>query len=151
MPINVRWIDTNKQDEVNSKYPQSAGRKRTKAVQCSRHSLVNPPIEMLTYIISRAANGKSRKWQINNIMANDVAPAYFHAPSTSSVFLELCQEDRRPEDEGMRSENFQCRCTARGPQQETHRRVTPTYPATANSVWLVGTCAFWDIRSMTLS
>ena len=34
-------------------------------------------------------------------MTNDVARAYFNAPSTSSVFVELCEEDRRPEDEGM--------------------------------------------------
>ena len=57
---------------------------------------------MLTYINNRAANGKSRKGQIKSIIANDVAN--FHAPSTSSVFLELCQEDRRPEDERMRGE-----------------------------------------------
>ena len=33
-------------------------------------------------------------------MANDVARAYFNAPSTSPVFVELCEEDRRFEDEG---------------------------------------------------
>ena len=51
---------------------------------------------------------------------------------------------KKTEDPRMKEcvENFQCRCTARGPQQETHRRVTPTHPATADSVWLVGTRAF---------
>ena len=34
-------------------------------------------------------------------MANDVAAAFFDAPSTSLVFVELCEEVRRPEDEGM--------------------------------------------------
>ena len=130
--MNVRWIDTNKQDEVNSKIPQSAGHPRVCAVQCSRYFLVNPPIEMLRYIVSRAANGKSRKGQIKNIMANDVARAYWSfAKKTEDPRMKECVE------------NFQCRCTARGPQQETHRRVTPTYPATADSVWLVGTRTFW--------
>ena len=35
-------------------------------------------------------------------MANNVARAYFNAPRTSSVFVELCEEDRGPEDEGVR-------------------------------------------------
>ena len=32
-------------------------------------------------------------------MANDVARAYFNVPSTSSVFVELCEEDRGHENE----------------------------------------------------
>ena len=32
-------------------------------------------------------------------MAKDVARAYFNAPSTSSVFVELCEEDRGLENE----------------------------------------------------
>ena len=52
---------------------------------------------------------QNRKWeikkgQIKNIIANDVARKYFHASSRSSVFLELSQEDRRPEEETMRGE-----------------------------------------------
>ena len=34
-----------------------------------------------------------------HIMACDVARAYFQAPNTSPVFVELCEEDRRLEDE----------------------------------------------------
>ena len=34
-------------------------------------------------------------------MANDVARAYFNAPSTSSVSVELCEEETVLEDEGM--------------------------------------------------
>ena len=58
-------------------------------------------------------------------MANDVARAYFNAPSTSSVFVELCEEDRGFENE-KRVENFQCRCRARGPHLEIGINASPT-------------------------
>ena len=65
-------------------------------------------------------------------MASDVARAYFNAPSTSSVFVELCEEDRGLENRRKRVENFQCRCTARGPQLEIGRNVSPTCNAAAD-------------------
>ena len=34
-------------------------------------------------------------------MATDLAQAYFNAPSTSSVFVDLCEENRGPEEEGV--------------------------------------------------
>ena len=39
-------------------------------------------------------------------MSNEDAQAYFHAPSTSTLFGELREEDRGPEDELMRGELF---------------------------------------------
>ena len=62
------------------------------------------PIKVLRHIASRAATGKSRTVKIRHIMANDVARAYFNAPSTSPVFLELCEEDRKLGDKGTRGE-----------------------------------------------
>ena len=59
------------------------------------------PTKVLRHIVSRAATGKSRTVKIRHIMANEVARAYFNAPSTSPVFVEVCEEDRRLEDEGM--------------------------------------------------
>ena len=52
-------------------------------------------MEMLRHIVSRATTGTSRAGQIRDIMANDVARVY------SSVFVELCEEDRGPEEAGM--------------------------------------------------
>ncbi len=34
-------------------------------------------------------------------MANDVARAYFNAPNLKPTFVEICEEDREPGDEGM--------------------------------------------------
>ena len=62
------------------------------------------PIKVLRHIVSRAATVKSRTVKIRHIMANDVARAYFNAPSTSPVFLELCEEYRKLGDKGTRGE-----------------------------------------------
>ena len=77
-------------------------------------------------------------------MASDVARAYFNAPSTSSVFVELCEEDRGFEHE-KRVENFQCRCMARGPQLEFVRNVSATCNAAADFELYVGIRACSDI------
>ena len=37
-------------------------------------------------------------------MLNDVARAYLKAPNLMPTFVELCDEDREPGDEGMRGE-----------------------------------------------
>ena len=81
-------------------------------------------------------------------MANDVARAYSDAPSTSSVVVEFCKEVTRLKEFVA---NFQCRCTARGPQQETGRNVTSTCFATADSEWHVETRVCSDIRNVSLS
>ena len=82
-------------------------------------------------------------------MVNDVARAHFNAPSTKSVFMELCEEDRGPEGEGMCGElsvsmhNNEVR--SKNLTDIPHRR------ATAVSKWLVGTRACWDIKNVTSS
>ena len=48
----------------------------------------------------QSRNRKIKKGHIRNIMANDVMRTYFKAPSTSSVFVEVCEEAKGPEDEG---------------------------------------------------
>ena len=100
MPMKVRWIDTNKQDEVNPKHRSRIVAKGFKRCNDPDFFSSTLPTEMLRYIGSTAATGKSRKGRIRNIMANDVARSYFISPGTSSVFVELCEKDRGPEDEG---------------------------------------------------
>ncbi len=61
MPIKVRWVDTNKQDEANPKY-----RSRLAAKDFKRHNdpdvyTATPPIEMLRFLVSVAATGRSRR------------------------------------------------------------------------------------------
>ena len=60
-----------------------------------------PPIEMLRWIISVAATGWSSKSRARKTMINDVARAYFNAPSLSPTFVDICDEDFEEGDEGM--------------------------------------------------
>ena len=83
LPIKVRWVDTNKQDESNPKY-----RSRLVAKDFKKHSdpelyTATPPIEMLRWVISVAATGLSRKSRTRKVMINDAARVYFNAPSLS--------------------------------------------------------------------
>ena len=76
-------MDTNKQDESNPKY-----RSRLVAKDFKKHSdpelyTATPPIEMLRWVISVAATGLSKEGRTRKIMINDVARAYFNAPSLS--------------------------------------------------------------------
>ena len=100
MQINVRSVDRNKQGETNLRYRCRLGAKEYKRYNDPDPSSSTSPIEMLRYIVSRAAKGKSRKENIRHVVANDVARAFFDGPSTPPVFVELCAEDRRLEDEG---------------------------------------------------
>ena len=101
MPIKVRWIDTNKQDELNPKYRSRLVAKQFKRYQDPELYTATPPIEMLRSIISIGATGSSRKGRRRKIMVNDVARAYFNAPSLEPTFVEICDEDFEPGDEDM--------------------------------------------------
>ena len=101
LPINVRWVDTNEQDESNPKY-----RSRLVAKDFKKHSdpelyTATPPMGMLRWVISVAATGLSRKSRTRKVMINDVARAYFNAPSLSPTFVDICDEDFEKGDEGM--------------------------------------------------
>jgi hypothetical protein len=101
MPIKVRWRDTNKQDEANPKYRSRLVAKDFKKYEDPELYAATPPIEMLRFLVSAAATGWSRHGNRRKIMVNDVARAYFHAPNMQPVFVEICEEDREPGDEGM--------------------------------------------------
>ena len=104
---------------------------------------------MLRYIVSRTANGKSRKGKSRTSSQTTLHENTSMRPARRRCFWSFPKKTEDPRRKQC-VENFQCRCTARGPQQGTHRRVTPMYLATADSVWLVGTRAFSDVRSATL-
>ena len=60
-----------------------------------------PNIEMLRYLISLAASGKSIRGRRKKVMANDVARAYFNAPNLKPTFVDICNEGWEPGDEEM--------------------------------------------------
>ena len=100
-PIGVRWVDVNKQDNINPKYRSRLVAKHFKTGASNPEwYAATPPLEALRTIISIAATTRTSK-RLRKIMVNDVARAYFYAPCTEPMFVELCEEDRQEGDEGM--------------------------------------------------
>ena len=96
-PIKLRWIDINKGDDTSPLY-----RSRIVAKEINTHArpdlfAATPPVEYIKYLVSRAASGQ-HKAQLDRIMLQDIGKAYFHAPATRDIYIELPTEDAQ---EGM--------------------------------------------------
>ncbi len=101
--ISTKWIDTNKGDEQDPNY-----RARLVGREIATHKrddlfAATPPLESLRYIVSRCA---SHQYLANAadrfcIMSNDIKRAYFYAPSTRPIYIEIPAEDFEEGDEGM--------------------------------------------------
>ena len=99
--IDVRWIDTNKGDWEHPNYrSRLVGREYNTYKDDSLYA-ATPPLEALRIIISHAAtirrsagrgHGHGRE-EKRELMINDVSLAYFYAPATRSLFIELPKED----------------------------------------------------------
>ena len=87
--IGVRWIDINKGDTLNPDYRSRLVAKDFKKGDRPDLFAATPPLEALKMIISIAASNPGLQ-----IMINDVKRAYFHAPVTRPVYVELPKEDR---------------------------------------------------------
>eukprot|EP00973_Karenia_brevis_P041501 5742611-Karenia_brevis.AAC.1 len=93
MPIGVRWIDINKQDNNNPKYRSRLVAKEFKTYNDPDLFAATPPIEVLKMIISMAATRNNHGKVHKKIMTNDVSRAYFYARSDTPTFVKLCEED----------------------------------------------------------
>ena len=94
MPIKVRWIQASRR---NPKCRSRLVAKKFRRYHDPDLFSSTPPVENAE--IWR--QGKSRREHIWHIRAHDVVRACFNAPSTSPAFVELSEEDRGPEDEGL--------------------------------------------------
>ena len=94
-PISTRWIDINKGDWDNPVYrSRLVGKEFNTGVDPSLFA-ATPPLEALRLVISNAATiGGQRRV----VMVNDVGRAFFNAPATRLVYIELPSEDRGTED-----------------------------------------------------
>ena len=99
--IDVRWIDINKGDYDDPNYrSRLVGREFNTHKDDSLYA-ATPPLEALRLIISHAATiriggwskGGQRRGAHRELMENDVSRAYFYAPATRSLFIELPDED----------------------------------------------------------
>lgn len=95
-PIQVRWIDTNEQDEVNPQYRSRWVAKDFKRCAHPELCTARPPLRLM---VSIAATGKSFRGCQRNIMINDVARAYDNVPSFVPTFVNICEEDFEEGDE----------------------------------------------------
>ena len=97
--INTRWIDINKGDDRNPNY-----RSRLVGEEFNNEAMDGifagtPPLEALRCLIQEAATiryGDDRYSKV--IMVNDVAWAFFEAPSVRNVCVELPDEAKTAAD-----------------------------------------------------
>ncbi len=94
--ITTKWLDVNKGDAQN---PNIRSRLVGRELNLSKRDDLfagTPPLESLRYIVSRCASTRG-----NLIMAIDVKRAYFYAPATRDLYIEIPADDRQPGDEHM--------------------------------------------------
>ena len=87
--IKARWIDVNKGDSSNPNYRSRLVGKEFRTYVDDSLYASTPPLEALRLILSRAATSGSDR----QLMINDVRRAYFYAPATRDLFIELPHED----------------------------------------------------------
>ena len=94
-PVKVRWVDVNKGDDES---PNVRCRIVAKDFNIDKRPdlfAATPLLEYLRYLISRCASSQlsSRK---TKLMVQDVNKAYFYAPATRDVYVELLPERAQP-------------------------------------------------------
>lgn len=141
-PIQVRWIDTNKQDEINPKC-----RSRLVAKDFNRWAdpdvnTATPPIDALRLMISIATTGSSIRGDQKKVMINDVAGSYFNAPSLVPTFVSICEEDFEEGDENRCGELLVSMYGERLAAQNWQRCYTQLLTVNGLKVTRTSTCIF---------
>ena len=90
-PIKARWIDVDKGEEYRSRWVA----KQFKNSDAEEWFAATPPLEMMRAIISDAVTGDGEK----AIMVNDVSRAFFYAPVQHEIYVELCEEAIKTEED----------------------------------------------------
>ena len=98
-PIQVRWIDVNKGDDLSPIYRSRLVAKEFKTNINLDWYAATPPLETLRSLVSFAATTSFSSEGQNKIMVNDISRAYFYAPCTTPTFVEICEEDYEEGDE----------------------------------------------------
>ena len=87
--VRTMWIDVNKGDAANPQIRSRLVGKEFRVDEDPGLYAATPPLEALRVILSRAANNRNMK-----VMTNDVSRAYFNAPATRELYIELPKEDQ---------------------------------------------------------
>ena len=92
--IGTRWIDINKGDDQNPNYRSRLVGKEFNNGPMEGLFAGTPPLEALRFLIHEAATVRAGEELGSKVlMINDVARAYFYAPSSKPTFVEICSED----------------------------------------------------------
>jgi hypothetical protein len=98
--ITTKWLDTNKGDEASPNYRSRLVGREIKRDNRLDLFAATPPLETLKLLTSHCARGQDRP-NPRRMAVIDVKRAYFYAPATRPMFIEIPLEDREPGDEGM--------------------------------------------------
>ena len=99
-PVKGRWVDINKGDEQHPNYrSRYVGREFKSNDHRDDLFAATPPIEAIKALVSLAASQKGKK-HIKKLSFIDVSKAYFHAPATRPVYVELPDEALEPHERG---------------------------------------------------
>ena len=86
-PIKSRWLDINKGDDENINYRSRWVAKQFKTHEEFELFAATPPLDAVRFVISKAASMTGGR-----LMANDVSRAYFYAPATRKLYVDLPDE-----------------------------------------------------------
>ena len=96
-PVKLRWIDVNKGDDTCPNYRSRIVAKEIKKDLRPELFAATPPLEYIKYLISRCASRQGGDVP-SRLMVQDISKAYFFAPATRDIYIELPPEDA---EEGM--------------------------------------------------
>ena len=101
--ISTKWLDINKGDEIEKNYRARLVGREIKRDQRSDLFAATPPLESLRMILSICASNQYHEQAYDRyiVMTNDVRRAYFYAPATRPVYIEIPAEDFEDGDEMM--------------------------------------------------
>ena len=87
-PIKLRWVDVNKGDDTRPNHRSRIVAKEIKTNSRPDLFAATPPIEHIKYLISRVASSQRRR-KPTRLMVQDIKKAYFFAPATRRIYVEL--------------------------------------------------------------
>ncbi len=95
--ISTKWLDTNKGDLEKPNYRSRLVGREIKRDKRLDLFAATPPIETLRFLTARCAQnqGGNQPWRMG---VADVRRAYFYAPATRDIFIEIPAEDRDAND-----------------------------------------------------
>ena len=97
--IKTRWIDINKGDDGNPNYRSRMVGKEFNNEAMEGLFAGTPPLEAFRYLIHEAATVRTTEPMGSKVlMINDVSRAFFEAPATRNICVEIPAEDMTDAD-----------------------------------------------------